>query len=139
MQLRRTKGANRLSDVPLAIGSFEGKGGCGDRATALIEDICCEKIRGCSCGEAVRPTQYPLPPHSDQVPQRSEMTRCANARRSLVIGELAFIPGTRAEARVYRSNVSSTFRAATRSTISCLVSKASMMARRRGSPTWAHS
>jgi hypothetical protein len=23
-------------------------GGCGDRATALIEDIWCEKIRGCS-------------------------------------------------------------------------------------------
>src|SRR6266581_2021966 len=46
----------------------------------------------------------------------------ANSRRSLVIRGLAVIPGTRAEARVYRRNVSSTFRAAARSTISCLVS-----------------
>ena len=22
-----------------------------DRATALVEDICCDKIRGCSCGD----------------------------------------------------------------------------------------
>ena len=29
---------------------------------------------------AVRPTQCPLCPHSDQVPQRSEMTRCAKNR-----------------------------------------------------------
>ena len=29
-------------------GPSEGVGSCGDRATALIEDICCEQIRGCS-------------------------------------------------------------------------------------------
>jgi hypothetical protein len=28
----------------------------GDRATATPQDICCEKIRGCSYREAVRPT-----------------------------------------------------------------------------------
>ena len=28
----------------------------GDRATAPIEDIWCEKIRGCSCGESNTPT-----------------------------------------------------------------------------------
>ncbi len=58
----------------------------------------------------------------------------ANSRRSLVIRGLAVIPGTRAEARVYRRNVSSTFRAAARSTISCLVSNASMMARNAPHP-----
>ena len=26
-------------------------GGCGERTTELIEDICFEKIRGCSCTE----------------------------------------------------------------------------------------
>jgi hypothetical protein len=34
----------------------------GDRATALIEDIWCEKIRGCSYMEAMPPTQCPLSP-----------------------------------------------------------------------------
>jgi hypothetical protein len=29
-------------------GTVERVGGCGDRATALIVDIWCEKIRGCS-------------------------------------------------------------------------------------------
>ena len=29
-------------------------GRCGDRATAPIEEIWCEKIRGCSCREATR-------------------------------------------------------------------------------------
>ena len=60
-----------------------------ERATAPIEDIWCEKIRGCSyrgrrvwVGRshksrfAVRPTQYPYA-HRDQVPQCSAMTRCA--------------------------------------------------------------
>ena len=33
-------------------GPPEGATSCGDRATLLIERICCEKIRGCSYGEA---------------------------------------------------------------------------------------
>src|SRR5258705_2787378 len=44
----------------------------GDRATAPIEDIWCEKIRGCGYREAVRPTRCPLRPNSDQVPERRE-------------------------------------------------------------------
>ena len=61
----------------------------------------------------------------------------ANNRTSSIIRWLAVIPGTRAEARAYRLNMSSTFRAAARSTISCLVSNASMITHRRGAPTWA--
>jgi hypothetical protein len=40
-----------------------GRGWCRDRATALVEDICFEKIRGCSYRDAERPTPcllYPI-------------------------------------------------------------------------------
>ena len=42
-------GPNRLSDPPNVRGPSEGVNSWGDRATALIESICFEKIRGCSC------------------------------------------------------------------------------------------
>ena len=48
------KGPNWLSDVPIAIGTFGGRELIGDRATARIEDIWCEKIRGCSYREGNR-------------------------------------------------------------------------------------
>ena len=36
--------------VPIGFsGALESVRKCGDRATAFIQDICCEKIRGCSC------------------------------------------------------------------------------------------
>ena len=60
----------------------EGVRKCGDRATAPIEGIWCEKIRGCSYREAVRPPQCPLCPDSDQILRRREMTRCAKKRKS---------------------------------------------------------
>jgi hypothetical protein len=44
-----------LCRVPQAVRSRGG-----DRATALIENIWCEKIRGCSYREAVRPTHLPV-------------------------------------------------------------------------------
>jgi hypothetical protein len=44
-------GPNRLSDPPNVRGPSEGVNSWGDRATALIEDIWCEKIRGCSYRE----------------------------------------------------------------------------------------
>ena len=46
----------------------------GDRATAAIENIQREKIRGCSCRSTERPTRCPLCPDSSQIPQRSGMT-----------------------------------------------------------------
>ena len=46
-------------------GPSEGKRNCGDRATAPIEDIWCEKIRGCSI---VRLTPYRLGPSSGSAP-----------------------------------------------------------------------
>jgi hypothetical protein len=68
----------RMAVPPQSVeGPVERVGGCRDRATAPIEDICCEQIRGCSYREAVRPTRCPLRPDSDQILRRSEMTRCA--------------------------------------------------------------
>ena len=52
----------------------------GVRATVTLQDICCEKIRGCSYREAVRLARCPLCLDNDQIPQRSEMTRCVNCR-----------------------------------------------------------
>src|SRR5437660_7523507 len=49
-----------------------------NRATALIEDIRCSKIRGCSYRGKQRPLlQCPLCPDCDQIPHRIKMTRCA--------------------------------------------------------------
>jgi hypothetical protein len=56
-------------------GTVRREGGCRDRATAPIEDIQREKIRGCSHREPARLTQCPLCADSDELPQRSEMTR----------------------------------------------------------------
>jgi hypothetical protein len=38
----------RLSAIGRRQGPSEGVKNCGDRATALLEDIRCQKIRGCS-------------------------------------------------------------------------------------------
>ena len=42
-------------------GSFGARDQPGDRATAPIEEIWCEKIRGCSYREATRPVTCGLP------------------------------------------------------------------------------
>jgi hypothetical protein len=69
----------RAFPVPVApSGSFGSRIFRGGRATPFIEGIRREKIRGCSYRErALRPTQCPLCVDSDELRQRSEMTRCA--------------------------------------------------------------
>jgi hypothetical protein len=62
-------------------GPLEGVKNWGERATAPVEDIRCEKIRGCSCRGAVRPSsnvRYAL--IVTPLPLRSEMTRWARSR-----------------------------------------------------------
>ena len=48
MQLGRARGPNRLVTSHCDRGPLERGHRCRDRATAPIEDIWCEKIRGCS-------------------------------------------------------------------------------------------
>ena len=59
-------------------GPSESVSSCGDRATALIEDIWCEKIRGCCYKGGGASHSLSAMPDSDQGPQRSDMRRCAN-------------------------------------------------------------
>ena len=62
-------------------GPFEGVSKCGDRATVtLLRISAARKSLVAVTGKPVRPTQCPLCPDSDQIPQRSEMTRCVNCR-----------------------------------------------------------
>jgi hypothetical protein len=62
----------------------------GVRATSPIEDIPCEKIRGCSCRvgntSAYGLTNVRYAPDSDQIPHRSEMTRWAHRRHPIIVG-----------------------------------------------------
>ena len=70
----------------------------GGTATASIEDICFEKIRGCSYRGRGPSSSMSAMPHSDEVPRRSEMTRWATTGNGCVRSRAALTKTTPSKA-----------------------------------------